>query len=178
MAALSIDFLPDGRRNRPHRNKYGHSSRNGHEDGFICKHCHAYVSTASFLSGVQNRNHCPYCLWSRHVDLHAAGDRLSACKSPMKPVALTVKATGKKYGVARGELMLIHLCTECEGLSINRIAADDIPETVYRIFEVGSELDAGLENRLKTEGIHVLQPADQETVRAQLFGSVVQKNII
>ena len=140
------------------------------ETGFICKHCHTFVSSASFLSGVQNRNHCPYCLWSRHLDLYSAGDRLSACKSPMKPIGLTVKGTHKKYGSTHGELMLVHICTDCEDLSINRIAADDVSETVFRVFEAAVEFDPSLQARLELEGIRVLQTGDSDLVQRRLFG--------
>src|SRR5688500_3395418 len=98
---------------------------------FRCAHCHALVSSAHLLSGVHNRNHCPYCLWSCHLDLFAAGDRLSACKAPMRAIGLTMKAGRNKYQPdSRGELMLIHQCTDCGALSINRIAADDDSDTV------------------------------------------------
>jgi hypothetical protein len=69
---------------------------------FRCAYCRGWVSSASFVSGVHNRNHCPYCLWSRHLDLYAAGDRLSACKAPMQPVALTRKPGRGKYGPGPG----------------------------------------------------------------------------
>ena len=62
---------------------------------FKCAHCHALVLSTHLVSGVNNRNHCPYCLWSSHLELYAAGDRLSACKAPMKPIGLTMK-TGRK----------------------------------------------------------------------------------
>ena len=89
---------------------------------FRCAHCHVLVSSAQLLSGVNNRNHCPYCLWSCHLDLYAAGDRLSACKAPMKPIGLTMKKSRNKYRLeARGELMLIHECVDCKTLSINRM---------------------------------------------------------
>src|SRR5690349_24303189 len=98
---------------------------------FRCAHCHAMVSSAHLLSGVNNRNHCPYCLWSCHLDLYAAGDRLSACKAPMKPVGLTMKTGRNKYKRdTRGELMLIHQCSDCMIVSINRIAADDEPDKI------------------------------------------------
>ena len=61
------------------------------------RHCHVIVSSAHLLSGVNNRNHCPYCLWSCHLDLYTAGDRLSACKAPMKPIGLTMKRSRNKY---------------------------------------------------------------------------------
>src|SRR5512137_2268473 len=67
-------------------------------EGFKCVFCHVFVSAEPALSGVQNRNHCPYCLWSRHLDLLRPGDRLAACKEKMKPVGLTFKKTAKKYG--------------------------------------------------------------------------------
>jgi hypothetical protein len=161
-------------RQRNHKRSYQQRSarrgRNQTEEGFLCKHCNNTVSTAWFLSGVQNRNHCPYCLWSRHLDLYAAGDRLSACKAPMRPVGLTVKAAGKKYGPGHGELMLIHLCMECERLSINRIAADDIPGNVLSVFEDSFELDMQFRSRLEAEGITVLTSIDHEDVHSQLFG--------
>jgi RNHCP domain len=80
------------------RHRYGRPEKLIIENGFKCVHCHGFVSLASGLSGVRNRNHCPYCLFSRHLDLHAPGDRLSACKALMQPVGLTIKAVRKKYG--------------------------------------------------------------------------------
>jgi hypothetical protein len=35
-------------------------------------------------------NHCPVCLWSRHVDVHP-GDRASACGGMMEPIGLTIR---------------------------------------------------------------------------------------
>lgn len=147
-----------------------HPTRSPADDGFLCKHCRAIVSPAGFPSGVRNRNHCPYCLWSRHLDLQAAGDRLSACKSPMEPIGLTVKATRKKYGPGRGELMLVHACIECGKVSINRIAADDHPGTILAVFEGSSRLDASTRTRLEAGGIRALTSLDGEVVQAQLFG--------
>ncbi|HTX92517.1 MAG TPA: RNHCP domain-containing protein [Anaerolineales bacterium] len=159
-----------GGRTRP-RASHSHGARAGRrqtDEGFLCKHCHNYVCSAAALSGVQNRNHCPYCLWSRHLDLIEAGDRLSACKALMRPIGLTFKATNKRYGPGRGELMLIHLCIECEGLSINRIAADDDPQDVFAVFEISSRLDMP---SLAVRGILPLTAGDSELVRAQLFGA-------
>ena len=51
------------------------------EKGFRCEHCGAYVYTLPMIAGVNNRNHCPFCLWSRHVDYLKPGDRMSACKA-------------------------------------------------------------------------------------------------
>src|SRR5512139_2755149 len=110
--------------------RYGRSPARERSFGdFRCLACGYLVSAQPVVSGVHNRNHCPYCLWSRHLDLYEAGDRLAACKAGMRPVGLTLKRSRDKYGgQAAGELMLVHQCSECGKLSINRIAADDDDE--------------------------------------------------
>ena len=152
------------------RYRYGQPGKNYIADGFTCGHCHSFVTTDSGLSGVHNRNHCPFCLWSRHLDLFAVGDRLSACKALMQPVGLTIKLTRKKYGPGHGELMLIHLCEECTALSINRIAADDDPQRLLTVFEGSFHLDARLLSRLESDDIDLLTGMDGDAIHAQLFG--------
>lgn len=137
---------------------------------FTCKHCHNYVSTDPFFSGVNNRNHCPYCLWSRHMDMFEPGDRMAACKAAMQPVGLTLKRTNKKYGSQQGELMIIHQCVECERISINRIAADDDNENLLAVFENTCHLDGATQSRITMNGIHALTEEDSALVRARLFG--------
>jgi hypothetical protein len=146
-------------------------NRKNQEKGFECLHCHNYVSVETLISGVQNRNHCPYCLWSRHVDSRVAGDRLSACKAQMRPVGLTLKRVHKKYNQeAQGELMLIHQCVVCSKVSINRIAADDDTQTVIEIFESSFALDPLQKTQFELEGIKALESGDLSVVQAQLFG--------
>ena len=130
---------------------------------FICKQCGSFVSAAVLLAGVQNRNHCPYCLWSRHLDLYSAGDRLSACKAKMKPIGLTMKKSRNKYqSSGLGELMLVHLCIDCNVVSINCIAADDDPQTMLAVFQSSMGL------KPPHEEIVLLQ--DAAIVQTQLFG--------
>src|SRR5262245_49834492 len=124
---------------------------------FRCAHCHVMVSSAHLISGVNNRNHCPYCLWSSHLDLFAAGDRLSACKARMRPIGLTMKKTRSKYRrEPRGELMLIHECVECRSLSINRIAADDDSEMVMTVFQESLTLGHQIHTLYQEHGIVIL----------------------
>lgn len=138
---------------------------------FRCAHCQRLVSSAHMISGVNNRNHCPYCLWSSHLDLYAAGDRLSACKAPMRPIGLTMKMGRNKYRrEARGELMLIHQCTECRALSINRIAADDDSETVMAVFQESLTLGGQLYAFCQEYGINMLKSVDAKVIYSQLFG--------
>src|SRR5512138_1057286 len=144
---------------------------------FRCAHCHAPVSSAHVLSGVNNRNHCPYCLWSCHLDLFAAGDRLSACKAPMQPIGLTMKRGRNKYRLeARGELMLIHRCSACQILSINRIAADDDPETVMAVFQESFALDHHVRGLCQQYGIAILNAEHTEIVSTQLYGHTVERS--
>jgi hypothetical protein len=141
---------------------------------FRCAHCHALVSSAHLLSGVNNRNHCPYCLWSCHLDLFAAGDRLSACKAPMKPIGLTMKKGRNKYRDSRGELMLVHECTDCRTLSINRIAADDDSEMVMAVFQESFTLGHQFHVISQQNGIAILSREHIETVQSQLYGHTVE----
>ena len=138
---------------------------------FRCQHCGAYVSSSRALAGVSNRNHCPYCLWSRHLDLFEAGDRLAACKAPMRPVGLTLKNSRNKYArIGGGELMLVHLCTDCERISINRIAADDVPQAIMEVFEASLvSLDRLMQQGMISE-INLLGDRSFEIVYQQLYG--------
>ena len=150
----------------------GSASAPGRPDGdFTCLHCHGLVTSNRLSAGVRHRNHCPYCLWSRHLDLFQAGDRLAACKAGMQPVGLTVKRTDKKYGPDRsGELMLIHICVGCGRPSINRIAADDHAATVFETYQRSLLMDSMTAGRLEACGIRALGAADLLLVRARLFG--------
>lgn len=136
---------------------------------FICMNCRHFVSAEIVFSNVRNRNHCPHCLSSRHLDLYEAGDRLSACKACMRPVALTFKRSAKKYANI-GELMLVHACDECGKLSLNRIAADDSPTALFEIFETSFRLDEQAQALLIKQGIDVLKAAERPFVSRQLWG--------
>ncbi len=136
---------------------------------FKCGHCQALVSSAHVLSGVNNRNHCPYCLWSCHLDLFTAGDRLSACKVQMKPIGLTFKTGRNKYrSESGGELMLVHQCVDCGALSINRIAADDDTTTILEIYQ--SSIGNHVQTLCESNGIAPLRSTDLFALHKQLFG--------
>ena len=160
-------------RSRRRGNSYGRSPwlsvhRAQAVDGFTCLNCGAFVSAAGLLSGVLNRNHCPYCLWSRHLDLAQAGDRLCACKAGMRPVGLAIKRTRKRYAeAAQGELMLVHVCSGCGAASINRIAADDDAE---RLMEVYRQASTARRMIRPSEAIELLDESDYPLVSARLFG--------
>lgn len=97
--------------------KYIETYASNDEDGcygFICKVCGSFVKPLN--NGGKQRNHCPYCLSSMHMD-NEKGDRKSHCKGIMEPISIWVKRNG--------EWALIHRCKDCGKLSTNRIAFDD-----------------------------------------------------
>ena len=133
--------------------------------------CGAFVSVHVALSGVGNRNHCLYCLASRHMDQFEPGDRLSACKAPMRPIGLTFKRTTKKYTSHQpGELMLVHQCEDCGKVSINRIAADDDVDAILSVLEQSADLDRDTRALLEREGVMLLDTDQHDLVRYCLLG--------
>jgi hypothetical protein len=75
--------------------------------------------------GTRHRNHCPNCLWSRHLDDDVPGDRDAACAGAMEPVAVSVRGDG--------EWALVHRCSGCDAIRLNRIAGDDNPLTLMHL---------------------------------------------
>jgi hypothetical protein len=152
-------------------NRYG-QSYNGTQE-FTCLHCGLYVTFAPLIAGVQNRNHCPYCLWSRHLDWRTSGDRLSNCRAGMRPLGLTTKRGRNKYARERdGELMLVHRCAGCGELVINRIAADDHVPTILELFERSCVEAGDLAAELEAADVDMLGAADRGLVRRRLLGDV------
>lgn len=76
------------------------------KEDFTCEKCGYHVAGDGYT------NHCPNCLWSKHVDENP-GDRASNCHGLMKPSLESVK--GDKY-------ILKHTCQTC-GHTKNNIAS-------------------------------------------------------
>ncbi|PKL25729.1 MAG: RNHCP domain-containing protein [Spirochaetae bacterium HGW-Spirochaetae-3] len=87
-----------------------------HDDreSFFCRRCGSPVPPS--IAGGRNRNHCPNCLSSLHLDI-VAGDRRSPCKGLMRPIAVWAKPDG--------EWSVLHHCERCGIIRATRIAADD-----------------------------------------------------
>jgi len=103
--------------------RHGHGGRGRQPMTFRCRHCGLDVSTSA--PGTAHRNHCPNCLWSRHVDDDTPGDRAADCGSLMEPLAVAVRRDG--------EWVLVHRCTGCDALNLNRTAGDDSPLLLLRL---------------------------------------------
>lgn len=111
--------------------------RRDDDQAFNCGHCRQFIGAP--ITGGRHRNHCPNCLYSKHVDGKMPGDRKSDCHSMMAPIGLLSRRNG--------EQVLIHLCLGCGKEDPNRVAADDNPLLLMRIEPVSSPM---------TEGVSVL----------------------
>ncbi len=79
-------------------------------EDFICEHCGAKVRGNGYT------NHCPHCLYSKHVDINP-GDRSADCGGLMEPVGLELKD---------GKYILVHRCVKCGFVRRNKVVdADD-----------------------------------------------------
>jgi hypothetical protein len=94
---------------------------------FTCRNCKREVPLKA--PGTKNRNHCPYCLNSLHVD-NTIGDRRSTCLGLMPPI-------GKIYK-KDGEEVLVHQCLDCGLERKNRVAGDDSYELIEKLPELDS----------------------------------------
>jgi hypothetical protein len=84
----------------------------------------------------------------------------------MRPIGLTFKQEGvdKYRRKKQGELMLIHECTRCGKISINRIAGDDNPEVILKVFKESKELNPEKIEQLKRTGIRLLTIEDKKEI--------------
>ncbi|MEA3356951.1 MAG: RNHCP domain-containing protein [Patescibacteria group bacterium] len=93
---------------------------------FICKNCGKKVLHRA--PGTRNRNHCPYCLFSKHVDV-SIGDRKSKCGGMMKPIGVIRRQDR--------EMLIVHQCQGCGYVSKNRVAGDDNEDLLKALAETG-----------------------------------------
>lgn len=83
-------------------------------ESFQCENCWKEITKHPSWSA---RNHCPFCLHSKHMDKDFPGDRASKCYGLMKPI-------GKDHRKNKG-WMVIHQCMECWKNIPNKLAEDD-----------------------------------------------------
>lgn len=83
----------------------------------MCEHCGAQVRGTGYT------NHCPQCLWSKHVDVNP-GDRAATCGGMMEPILL--EGSTPKY-------MIVHRCTLCRREKRNKVQDGDSPEAVVAL---------------------------------------------
>ena len=78
-------------------------------ENFTCQNC------GQFVQGDGYTDHCPNCLWGRHVDLEIPGDRASTCLGLLEPTRVVFE---------KGKYRIYYRCLKCSHCF--RIWADDM----------------------------------------------------
>lgn len=116
-------YITNDRDNKRHEERQRGRRRVAVSKPFKCRNCKAFIGLP--LTGGKQRNHCPNCLRSLHVDGETPGDRASDCGSLMTPAGTFFRPNG--------EQVLLHRCLGCGFERHNRIAADDNPLLLMRL---------------------------------------------
>ena len=86
-------------------------------EDFVCEHCGADVVGDGYT------NHCPHCLWSKHVDGNP-GDRTEKCGGMMEPIA--VEGASPNYDI-------VQRCLACGMTRRNKVDSNDDKEAVIAL---------------------------------------------
>ena len=87
------------------------------KENFTCEKCKEEVEGNGYT------NHCPNCLWSKHVDINP-GDRLEKCHGLMRPIKIENK---------EGDFYIVHKCEECNFIRNNKVSKKDNFDQVIKI---------------------------------------------
>jgi hypothetical protein len=68
-------------------------------------------------------------------------------------------------------MMLVHRCLQCGALSLNRLAADDLPPVVWDVFEASHTHPPAPGSGSQAATVEILGPAARELVKFKLFGA-------
>ena len=90
------------------------------DEEFVCENRGKKVSKLGYTS----RDHCPHCLYSKHVD-NMPGDREAECRGLLKPVQ--VELDSKKGYV------IIYKCEKCGAIRKNKAAVDDDKDLLIKL---------------------------------------------
>jgi hypothetical protein len=86
-------------------------------ENFKCGNCGLEVTGSGYT------NHCPECLWSKHVDVFP-GDREETCGGLMKPIRVEKR---------KDSYVIIHKCEACGEERKNKVASQDNFEQIVKI---------------------------------------------
>lgn len=89
------------------------------DENFKCEYCHENVTTLKYTA----RDHCPTCLYSKHVDI-LPGDRQNKCHGLLKPIGI------EKY---RNTYKIIYQCEKCYQKHKNIMANDDNMDLIIEL---------------------------------------------
>ncbi len=89
------------------------------DEPFICDNCHRKVMELNYTA----RDHCPYCLYSKHVDINP-GDRQNKCLGLLIPIGI------EKF---KNTYKIIYKCNKCHQLHKNIMANDDNMDVIIKL---------------------------------------------
>ena len=89
------------------------------DEEFICLNCNSLVKKLGYTA----RDHCPYCLYSRHVDVFP-GDRSNECQGLLRPIGI------EKF---KNSYKIIYRCEKCGMEHKNIIAQDDDMDKIIEL---------------------------------------------
>ena len=81
------------------------------DENFVCENCEKEVKQLGYTA----RDHCPHCLYSKHVDI-MPGDRSNSCQGLLEPIKI------EKF---KNTYKIIYKCEKCNELHKNIMATDD-----------------------------------------------------
>ena len=90
------------------------------DEEFICENCGEKVPKLEYSC----RNHCPHCLYSKHVDINP-GDRQEQCHGMLEPIGLEIDSK-KGY-------VIISKCQKCGKIRKNKAAKDDDMDEIIKL---------------------------------------------
>lgn len=90
------------------------------DEPFKCENCGKEIKPLGYTA----RDHCPHCLYSKHVDINP-GDRLEECRGLLKPIGIE---KGKK-----ADYKIIYECQKCHKIRKNVSAKDDYFDEIIKI---------------------------------------------
>ena len=93
------------------------------KEDFTCEHCGKEVKGTGYT------NHCPNCLWSKHVDINP-GDRASKCGGMMEPISAESK---------RDSYIITNRCVKCSYEKRNTSAPEDNFEMIAKLIRAPSK---------------------------------------
>src|SRR6185369_16733546 len=94
------------------------------KEDFSCLRCGVSVNGNGYT------NHCPACLWSKHVDINP-GDRENSCGGLMEPMKMEVK---------KGDYIILHQCQKCGAKKRNKAAPEDCFTELVKLTGYAPEL--------------------------------------
>ena len=94
------------------------------DEKFKCMNCGMEVDTLNYTA----RDHCPRCLYSRHVDV-MPGDRQNKCMGLMMPIGI------EKY---KNTYKIIYKCSKCGEIHKNIMAQDDDYDMIVKLSVIGN----------------------------------------